>query len=365
MISFNKKMEGLFLRTFLAAVLISLNLICTTKAFALPGVTPYIDDASGEYVFYKDNSFSRTSYIGFLYYNESTYAARYYAPSDSTKSLVEKDITLYLTINPENSQLEFTGENMTGLTSNDDADVVNYIHDLFYELSARRQNLEVNGIQKVTVKQDYAQFGGTVTLNFSSLVPIFNLDSIVDLDGTPIIQVQTAGLLTSSNDKSFSNFKGFENLPADKKRSFNKKMFAKKAEYNYENQTVTLDNQWTQSMDNLWLLGDSALLTLNVINTPEVFTSSKKDFTSALTRKLMQSTEGSYSVWPRMIFNADNNTTKITNLFYQPESGNVTRDFKIITKLADGKYNYFTLTVFESVYEKNKKYFDKIIKSYK
>ena len=53
------------------------------------------------------------------------------------------------------------------------------------------------------------------------------------------------------------------------------------------------------------------------------------------------------------------------NVFYQPESENVTRDFKIITQNKDGTISLLTLTIFDSVYQKNRSYFTKIIESYK
>ena len=53
---------------------LSLALICAAYSFAVPGVTQQIADTSGEYAFYKDSSFNRTSYIGIIYYNDSTYA---------------------------------------------------------------------------------------------------------------------------------------------------------------------------------------------------------------------------------------------------------------------------------------------------
>jgi len=60
-------------------------LFAAANLFALP-------DASGEYVYYRDSSFNRESYIGFLYYDDSTYEARYYAPP--TESLAEKNIDM-------------------------------------------------------------------------------------------------------------------------------------------------------------------------------------------------------------------------------------------------------------------------------
>ncbi len=68
---------------FVACALIS---FCGS-AFALPGFTPSISDVSGEYVYFCDTTFYRSSYICFLTYDNSTFAARYFAPKDEKAKL--------------------------------------------------------------------------------------------------------------------------------------------------------------------------------------------------------------------------------------------------------------------------------------
>ena len=43
----------------------------TNFVFAVPGVESFIPDSSGEYVYYRDYSFERESYVGVLYYDDS------------------------------------------------------------------------------------------------------------------------------------------------------------------------------------------------------------------------------------------------------------------------------------------------------
>ncbi|MBQ2529281.1 MAG: hypothetical protein II547_03395, partial [Treponema sp.] len=64
----------------LTVAVVALFSIC---AHAVPGMVQYIPDTSGEYVYYSDKSFKRTSILGFLYYDDGTYAVRYYAPADT------------------------------------------------------------------------------------------------------------------------------------------------------------------------------------------------------------------------------------------------------------------------------------------
>ncbi len=117
-------------------------------------------------------------------------------------------------------------------------------------------------------------------------------------------------------------------------------------------------------MENLWLLGDYALLTLNTVPKQDSYVGKETLFRDTLIRKLSQSTSGSYVLCQHKAQTISKNVVKLTNVFYQPETGDVTRDFKILTKKSDGSYAYLTLTVFDSVYQKNKKYFDGILSSY-
>src|SRR5574344_1815344 len=110
--------------TFSAVVCAS---FCT--AFALPGVKAYIPDSSGEYVYYRDYSFERESYAGFLYYDDGTYGARYFAPMDREKQLPDKSVEILFSIDPKADSVKMTGERILSTLTPDDDDIVNYLHD--------------------------------------------------------------------------------------------------------------------------------------------------------------------------------------------------------------------------------------------
>ncbi len=334
---------------------------------ALPGVTQYIPDNSGEYIYYKDNSFQREAYIGFLYYDDGTYSVRYYAPAikDTKNTQVEKEIEILFSLDPKKDYVELTGERILSSVTAEDTDIVNYMHDMMYELSARRKKQgTVSSVQ--TSQQDYAQFGGLVTIGFDPLVPIFNIKSISSSDGTTVLQSVEAGQLVSSQDKSFSSFKGFPKNFTDTKHQLKVKKNLKKANYEYKldderTQTIILDTQWSQSMDNFFLLGNSAILTMNIVKAPA---NSPITFSDLLTRKLILGTENSYPDWSRLKITKSDKRTVIENTYYQPLSGSVTKDFKIITPLSSGNYALLTLTVFTGAYLPNTDYFTAIINSY-
>ena len=63
-----------FILTFF--MIFSLNCL-----FALPGVQQLLPDQSGQFVYYRDSSFDRESYVGIIYFDEATYGLRYFAPA--------------------------------------------------------------------------------------------------------------------------------------------------------------------------------------------------------------------------------------------------------------------------------------------
>ena len=344
---------------------LTLLISAIVPAFSVPGVQYYISDFSGEYVYYSDKTFKSDSIVGFLYYDDNTYAARYYSAADSKTQTPERDITIYININPEKQHLELIGERIVGSTDSfEDTQVVNYLHDLLYEFTERRQKQELNSCEPVKSTQDFEQFGGFVTITYNALIPIFNIQSITTADTNKIFDVLTTGILTSSTDKSFTSFKGSRDIPSKKAHGKLNKKGVKAFTAEFEGQKIKIDDQWTKSMDNLWLLGNAALLTLNTITVPDAYKDSQEYFHALLLRKLSQSTEGSYSLWQNRNLKSQNKQDSIVNMFYQPETGDLTRDFKILQDMGNGTYTYLTMTVFESDYQVNKSYFNKILKSH-
>lgn len=332
--------------------------------FALPGVKSYLPDISGQYVYYKDASFERESYAGFLFYDEGTYAIRYYAPMAKDKKLPEKDLRILFTLDTSKDYVELTGERIISAVTPQDTDLINYIHDILYELTSRRQKITYF-TDRTASRQEYEQFGGTVTMIFDALIPIFNLRSISTLDGKMVFSLVTAGQLASSDDNTFFAFKGIPSALTDKGHSFKQKKSAA-ADFEYQSnggitQQIHLDEQWKQSMDNLWLLGDNAILAVDVIKVPE---NAEKTYLPLLTRRMFLGTENSYPVLERLSLKTTADKTKISNVHYKPSTESVTQDFKILTPLENGNIAFFTLTVFDGAYTKNKAYFQKIIDSY-
>ena len=341
-----------------------------SACFALPGVTQHIPDISGEYVFYRDSSFERESYTGFVYYDESTYGVRYYAPAVTSKkqNLPEKDIQLYFTIDATQSHFEPTGERITGTVTPDDTDLVNYLHDLLYEFTARRQRAG-NVTTTVTITQDFEQFGGDVLIDFNALIPIFNLQSIKNTKGNVIFTVVATGILSTgadgATDTSFTDFKGFPAKLKDKTHSFKQDKKAQKANFTYvkdehTSQTITLDTQWTQYADNFFFLGKNALLTFDVVPS----NTAVADYTAQLTRSLIRSTKNSYTDWANLSIKNVQERAVITFPVYDNASNTIMQSCKLVEKLPDGSTAFLILTVYDGAYTKNRAYFDAVLASY-
>ena len=338
----------------LVTVLLPLIFSCAL-ANALPGFKPAIQDLPGQYVYYGDRTFKRESYTGFMCFSESSYAARYYAPAVSAEKLPEIDVEIYFTLNPEKNYIELTGERIISGFTPEEAEYVNYLHDLLYELNARRIKTPEANNAAYRKNDFFSQFGGQVTIEFNPLVPLFNVLKIFQDEALPDLYVVTCGQITATTDKSFEKFTGFPEKYNDNRHSMPKVKKASKTEVTTaDNQKFTIDSAWNQSMENVWTLGDAALISATTIpDAPENF----------VTRQLLLSSGDRYLNWNDYKFSNENGLIKIECIFYQPGTKNISRNFKVAKHNKDG-YKFFTMTVYNNVYSKNKKYFDSILKSY-
>lgn len=327
---------------------------------ALPGVKNSVPDVSGQYVFYEDKSFTRESYIGIIFYDDSTYGLRYFAPSFGKDNDFKpaKNIEILFTIDPSQNHVELTGEKITTTIVPDDTDLVNYLHDFLYEITSHRQ--KAGKITQITRQnQDYEQFGGDVEIEFNPLVPVTNLVKIEN-GGKNVLEVVTCGQLTSSSDTSFDDFSGFpENQKANSKKLKIKKGKSQKFDFTNDGKTlsVNLDSKWTQKTENLWMLENSSVLMMNSL--PPQISADETNFLS-FERRLLLSSNHVYSDWRKLSLSDGNGKLQINQIFYDDETKDFRTDFKIIFK----NQNFFaSLTAKSEVYDANKKYFDNVVKS--
>ena len=336
--------------------------LCIQAAHALPGFTPYIEDASGEYVYYEDKTFTRKSYVGFLCYDEATYAVRYYAPKTAEDAPLA--VTIFVTLNPSSEHLEITGEKQIASGSPRDGEIVNYLEDMMYTLNAHRSKAgSIVRENERIVPDDIMQFGGKVVVEYDYLIPLFNVARIAKgSDMSILFDVVSVGKLTSSSDSAFSNFTGFPESYADKKTSSpRKKSSAKKMTLSFDGQKFDADEAWVQKMDNMWMLENDAVISMASL--PKLAEASQRA-EALVIRRLLEGNGTSYADWRRASVRNAGGSYTLAAVFYDTGKNRATRIVRKLTKRDDGTYAFFTLSVFEGAYASNKSYFDRIVDSY-
>lgn len=349
--------------------------------FAMPGFKSYIPDVSGEFVYYKDNTFVRESYIGILMYDESSFQVRYYAPEVKSQKLAEMDISILISIDPTSDYWNMTGERLMTPINNteEEIDVLNYLHDILYEFSSRRnkvsnitpenpyystsRNFYSNGI---SIRQDYPQFGGSVYINFDPIIPFFNIKTISDLSGKILMQCVLSGKIESSQDKGFSDFKGFGNGKfSTKLEKQNKK--AAPENITSDNLYVTLDSDWTEPIEGytaIHAFGDEAVLFLLVT---ENYSNEPLYALMTLLRTEIQSTQASYIDLADFEYKLDLTECKVKIIKKTIDvNKNKYISFGIYSKQKESNnFDVFYLSTTMHAYTVRKSYYDKIIASYK
>lgn len=364
-------MKKFFLSLLLTQILLPL--------MALPGVDFFIPDNPGEFIYYEDFSFNRKSYIGFLTYDENTFAARYFAPA--TKDEPYKNIELLFTIDSSKDYIDMTGERFITPLLPEDTEIVNYIHDLIYEFGSRRKkageisarvqndpslNSNVkyfdssNFIESGFVKAEtFNQFGGEVLVYYDYLSPIFNIKKIESNSRKPLFVAIASGILRSSEDRSFSDFSVVKE--SNNKTVHNlKNKVSKPVKVELEKTSITLDQNWAQAgnIKNVFFCGDTAFLRTELISEQLFY---------IYVKTALLSTNKLYTPYEKISFvRSDNRFT----IYATNQTGE--NDYKVITsimlkndKLEKGENSLIVLTASTNDYLKNQKYFAKLLKSWK
>ena len=343
-------------------------LLCVAvSAFTLPGFTPFVPDTAGEYVYYRDYSFNRESYIGILNYDDTSYQIRYYAPADRDLVLPETNLAILFSLNPESNFFDMTGEKIITDVDpyGDDVDILNYLHDLLYEFSSRRIKLyDLEGTEIFTT-QEFEQFGGKVTMCFDSMIPLFNLKQILGPSNEMLFSCITFGRILNSEDTSFDNFKGL--LPAKPYHAPTKtKIKGKSKKYTTKDgQKITLDSNWSQEMENIWMYNEEAFIAIASI--PQYFENQTQNDLFVM-RRILESTDGSYTdiESAEFTFDVKKYTVRITARCSQPDNNQIVYVIKQITTNPSKEINsYLALSAYEDSYLAKSSYYTKLLKSFK
>lgn len=340
--------------------------------YSLPGFKSFVPDVSGDFIYYRDYSFERESYIGLLTYDQNTYQIRYYAPSSG--SLPEKTVATIFTVDSSAENFTMTGENVfiADYSNPEDVDIVNYMHDLLYEFSKRRitlgditpsaedyvknKSLKENGL---TVSSDFPQFGGNVYIIYDLTMPLFNIKRIENSKGNSVFECIEIGRMESSEDDIFDKPVIIPEIRKVKQNSVKpKKLTPEKV--TLRNQSITLDSSWSNTGIN-YTQGDDAMITMFYF----VYDKQKRDEADCfLLRAALQSRDGNYLNLNKTEVIYSENGFNIYSDSYIPSSSKVFYSVKKYTLNSDGYYDYLAFAATKANYLLKRSYYDKIIKSY-
>ena len=351
--------------------------VISLSAFSLPGFEENLPTESGEYVYYRDFTFAKETYIGFLYYSEDSIGVRCFSNGNF-------DVTILFSMDKSKDYIELTGERIVTQVTPKDVEIVNYIHDMIYELSSRRKKVQNEFLtlneqnspvtKQFVVDQDFVQFGGQVQIVFDGSLPVFNLESITDIYSAKVLlKAVTMGTLSDSADTSFEKFTGFETTPLVQE-VVKKKKLSRKEQKLFEETKQVYDSSWKKvdSMPGEFkTLGDVALyweFPLEIIQD----TSDKKSFETVFNyfaRNNRLSANGSYVYLPESSVVVKKTETGKTlqlskMMVYLPEDDKYSLNYKILVE-SNGFYKMINFTAYESwlMGNQNQYYVDYIIDS--
>jgi hypothetical protein len=349
----------------------ALLLFAAAPLAAQTSMEAFTPGVSGDYVVYRDHSWKNPTWIGFLYYDESTYGAIAVTPSTGSR------VTVLFRVETADGTMVLTGQNVTSRASaSDDVIAVNYLMALLPDLYAWRQSAVSSrdtvpaGARSallpplVRSAMNLPQFGGDVALTWVAEVPLFNLQGIARATGATgtvgaILELARIGRIRSGGEQDFFGF-----LPAPEPKSG--ASLAVPAKLKTETRVVDglslrLDGQWTMIADNTFLLGNAAALIVDTLD-PALLGFAAENLPLSLVRLFSLSSGSSWMDPAELSVSGDAKDFRISNLVYDAETGTANRDIKRCIPSADGKKcAVVSLTVSETAWRANRAYFEAIL----
>lgn len=306
---------------------------------------------SGDYVIYKDNSWKEPAWIGFLYYNANTIGSFLYTAKGKTV------IKILFTGEELNGEFVITGQNIISGANNDSNYIygVNYLMEILPKLYAwkREPTNKSIVIKRASEFINEAQFGGENEIRFSSYIPLFHIESILDKESRPIFTLEEIGL--TQDEKQFFDFSPIESIEI-RNSDFALNENAEKKPIAINGIYINLDSQWEQIADNSFLLGNEAFLVVTPVDLQNM-PGEKNDF---LIKYLSSSGKLVKVLAAKTDISGSANNFKIKNQVYDCKTKTIKYDIKLIKNIEDSKYIITGLTVDKSIYEKYKNYFDNL-----
>ncbi len=340
----------------------------------MPGFSSYIPDQAGEFVYYRDYSFERESYIGILCYDSKSYQLRYYAPQSKQP---EKIVATLVSVDLVNNHLDLTGEKilLADYNNPEDVDIINYLHDLIYEFAARRTKLfEINPNSKGYINFDslktngiyeasyYAQFGGNVNILYDCMIPFFNIKRIEDEKGKAIFECVELGRIKSADETTFDRFHVFpekNNVKQNSKKVKN----AKQVEFAINGQRINLDTTWQEKLDYMWIQNEDAIITM-LTYTKDGAEKDNYYYQYYLLRNFLECKDGTFVDYTTSDVVFTDKGFKLYSETHSPDVKKVYYTVKYITINKTSDFDYFSFAATRGAYQTKRSYYEAILKTY-
>ena len=338
-------------------------LCCITAfipAFLFAAQKPATESAqgtlSGDYVIYRDYSWKAPTWIGFLYYNDETYGA--FIRTDDPEN--PRTVSILFSGKIEKGKLSLTGQQIISSITPDDTLSVNYLMELLpklYELKTfPRAGKAPFGT--ATVRKQMEEFGGAVTLDFQSFVPLFHLKTITGAKKEPVLELTEIGSINGNEESVFYGYSPAE--PKQGTNTFTLNKTAKKETVTVSGIPLHLDSQWKKIADNSFLCGNTAFLTVSTVNLPPADSTTRISVTHRLIRFLAGSSTFAKVMLPYTIIEGTAKAFTLHQSVYDIETKKITKDIKRCIKNKDESFTIISLTIDSYAYNAERAYFDRL-----
>ncbi len=362
----------------------------------------------GEWVAYRDLTWSSPTWIGFTYYGDSAWGAFLKTPSSGS------DVRVLFRADSSGGKLILTGQNIVSEITRADVEAVNYLMGLLPEIwgwsvharSARdlpgtaAGSSPAPGAGSGTVNVDRAcaaskagsrspllpaaypeakdlpDFGGDVTLLWADEIPVFGLYSIAKADSSPILEMVRTGRSAAAGDDSFFGFSPIPDsavtaassspTPA---RGNPSKTAGEREIRTVDGISLSLDGNWTMYADNTFFMGNDAVL---IVVTADTRSIGLPDGQSAdalplyLYGLFTRSGANAWEVPGSRALTGSSGRFRVENVVYDRETGLLSRNIKICLPVKTGSgtvsaVRIASLSVNDALYRAFPSYFDALI----
>ncbi len=309
---------------------------------------------SGDYVIYRDYSWKSKTWIGFLYYDKNTVGSFLYTDDGKTfvKILFSGEVL--------DGEFVITGQNNISGRNNSPNYIyaVNYLMQMLPKFYQWREKPKSDSlvVKKSSKNIFEGQYGGECLINFSSYIPLFYINSIIDKDQKNILKLEEMGL--AKDDKDFFEFSPIK-TPKKEKTSFVLNKNAKKTPKLINNIKLNIDEQWRQDTENSFFLNGSAFFAVLPIDLSNVSGIKNNDI-NFIIKYLCVSSKDVKVLLDKTDIIGSKERFKIIGPAYNRADNIMKTSIRLVIKHGDFKYTIIPLSVNTDLYEKNKEYFNNL-----